>query len=289
MARRKVIVSLLDEHQEFQQYQAADARAAGARLDLEVELLWAGHDPAAQLRQISRAVSGPAADRPVAVVMEPATAAGLDEAGRAAARAGVGFVTLGDRAPAVEALRAEFPGTLLATVGTDNDEIGRLQAELFRALLPRGGKILYVEGPSFSHAAIHRRKSMQAALRGTDLEVVATLAGGWSAPSAEQAARVWARPHARAERPDLVGSQNDEMAVGVRRALLELRPGWAGIPYTGVDGLPGGGQRLVREKVLAATIITPPPTGHSIELVARALRGEETPAFSLVQPRLFQG
>jgi ABC-type sugar transport system substrate-binding protein len=288
MARRKVIVSLLNEHQEFQQFQAADARAAGARHGLEIEVVWAGSDPAAQLRQISAAVRAPEAGRPVAVVMEPAAAAGLDGAGRAAVQAGVGWVTLGDRAPALEALRSEFKGKLIATVGTDNDEIGRLQARVFRTLLPRGGKLVYVEGPSFSHAAIHRRMSMRDGLLGSGIEVMKVLAGDWSEVSTEKAARFWARLGAKVERPDLVGSQNDEMAVGVRKAFQQLHAEWKDVLYTGVDGMPEGGQRLVREKVLAATIVTPPPTGMGVELVARALKGEEIPAFTLVPPWVFQ-
>jgi ABC-type sugar transport system substrate-binding protein len=198
-------------------------------------------------------------------------------------------VTLGDRAPALDAVRAEFPGQLLATVGTDNDEIGRLQARLFRALLPRGGRRFYVEGPSFSAAAIHRRKRMLEGLSGSDLEVTRVSAGDWSEGSGERAARLWARREAFVERPDLVGAQNDELAVGVRRALAELQPEWKGLRFAGVDGLPDGGQRLVQEGALAATIIAPAPTGLAVDLVARALQGEAVPAFTLVPPRIFEG
>lgn len=287
MAGRKVIVSLLNEGQVYQQHQAADARAAGARHGLEIELLWSGNDPGAQLRAIAEAVHVPAERRPAALVVEPAAAAGLDVAGRTAAQAGVGIVTLGDRAPALEAVRAEFPGQLLATVGTDNDEIGRLQAQLFRALLPHGGRVLYVEGPSFSAAVIHRRKRMLEGIPGSGLEVIRLSAGDWSEESGERAARLWARREAFIERPELVGAQNDELAVGVRRALCELRPEWKGVRYAGVDGLPDGGQRLVQEGVLAATIVALAPTGLAVDLVAQALRGEAVPAFTLVPPRIF--
>jgi ABC-type sugar transport system substrate-binding protein len=286
MASRKVIVSLVTEHQEYQQLLAAEARAAGALHGLEVEVLWAGNDPLAQVRQVTAAVSVPAADRPAAIVMQPAAAVGLDGVGRSVHQAGVGWVTLGDRAPAVEALRAEFPGLVVATVGTDNDGVGRLQARCFRALLPRGGRVVYVEGPSVNPAVIHRRKSMMDGLLGSSIELVKTLAGDWTAASAERAAQFWLRLGGKAERPDLVGAQNDEMALGVRKAFLELRPEWKGVRFTGVDGTPEGGQRLVEERVLAATVITPPPTGAAMDLVAHALHGEATPPFTLLPPHL---
>ncbi len=288
MARNgRVLVSLLTEGQEFQRLQAEDARAAGARTGLDVEVVWAENNPVAQLQQIFRAVNAPVESRPSAVVVEPAALAGLDGAGRAAAAAGVGWVLLGDRPTALEPLQKEFPGKLIACVGTDNEGIGRLQARLFRALLPAGGTMVYVEGPSFSAAAIHRRKLMQEGLAGSRIEIVKVFSGDWTAASAERAATFWLKLAQRAQRPDLVGSQNDEMALGARKALSALRPEWTGISYTGVDGLPDGGQRLVREKVLAATVVTPSPTGPSVELVARALRSEKVPPFTLMPPRVF--
>lgn len=283
----KVIVSLLTEKQEFQRLQAEDARATAARIGLDVQILWTESNPTAQVQQIYEAVNAPAGARPAAIVVQPAAAAGLEAAARAAVAAGVGWVLLGERTAILDSLRREFPGKLIASVGTDNDEIGRLQARLFRALLPGGGRLVYVEGPGLGAAAIHRRKRMQEGLAASKIETAKVLSGDWTAASAERAATVWLKLAPRAERPDLVGSQNDEMAVGVRKALSTLHPEWTGIAYTGVDGLPGGGQRMVREKLLTATIITPPPTGPSLELVARALRGEEVPPFTLMPPSIF--
>ena len=284
---RRVIVSLLTERQEFQRLQAEDARATAARTGLDVQILWAENDPVAQLQHVSQAVYGPAASRPAAIVVQPVAAAGLEGVARAAVQAGIGWVLLGDRATPLAPLQREFPGKLIASVGTDNDEIGRLQARLFRALLPRGGTMVYVEGPSFGAAAIHRRKLMLEGLVGSPIETVKVLSGDWTADSAERAAGFWLELAARIERPDLVGSQNDEMAVGVRKAIAALHPEWKGIAFTGVDGLPEGGQRMVRQKILTATIITPSPTGPSLEMVARALRGEKVPPFALMTPRVF--
>ncbi len=285
MAHEKVLVLLISEKQEFQRLQAEEARAAGRRTGLEVEVRHAEHDPANQLRQIHETIRAPAHRRPAALVVEPAATVGLDAAARAAAQAGVGWVLLGDRAPALERVRQEFPQRLVASVGTDNDEVGRIQAALFRALLPAGGGLLYVEGPSFSAAAMHRREATQKALAGSRIEILKSLSGDWTQTSAEKAATVWLKHWARSRRPDLVGAQNDEMALGVRNAVLAVQPGWKDVPFVGVDGLPGGGQRLVREGILAATVVTPAPTGRAIELIAAALRGDPVPPFTLMPPR----
>ncbi len=286
MAQR-ILVLLISEKQEFQRLQADDARAAGRRLGLEVEVRHAEHDPANQLRQIHDALRLPVDRRPVGMVVEPAAAVGLEAAARAAAQAEVGWVLLGDRPPALERVREEFPGRLVISVGTDNDGVGRIQAGLFRALLPGGGGILYVEGPSFSAAAMHRREATRQALHGTRIEVLKALSGDWTEASAERAATVWLKLWSRKTRPDLVGAQNDEMAAGVRKAVLAVQPDWKELPFVGVDGLPGGGQRMVREGLLAATVITPPPTGRAVELIAASLRGEQVPAFTLMPPRAF--
>ena len=49
------------------------------------------------------------------------------------------------------------------------------------------------------------------------------------------------------------------------------------MPFTGCDGLPEGGQRLVNVKQLAATIIAPSNAGPAIDLVARWLKTKEQP------------
>ena len=283
----KIVVSLLTEKQEFQRVQAEEARAAAARAGLDAEIVWAENNPVVQVQHIYQVVNAPAGTRPVAMVVQPAAAAGLETAARAAVQAGIGWVLLGDRDAMLDPLRREFPGKLVASVATDNQEIGRLQARLFRALLPRGGTLVYVEGPSFGVAALHRRKRMQEGLAGSGIETAKVLSGDWTGASAERAATLWLRLALQVPRPDLVGSQNDEMALGVRKAISALRPEWTDVAYTGVDGLPGGGQRMVREKTLNATIITPPPTGLAVELVARALRGETVPPSTLMPPRIF--
>jgi ABC-type sugar transport system substrate-binding protein len=74
---------------------------------------------------------------------------------------------------------------------------------------------------------------------------------------------------------DLIGSQNDAMAMGARNAFedianVEDRKRWLRLPYTGVDGLPKTGQTWVRSGTLKATVIVPPNAGQAISTIVDA-------------------
>ena len=94
--------------------------------------------------------------------------------------------------------------------------------------------------------------------------------GDWTEAGGEKAVVSWLRlKTAEAFRPDVVACQNDSMAVGARKALREHRREWGALPFLGCDGLPEGGQKMVAEGALAATVVTPSNTGPALELVGR--------------------
>ncbi len=84
---------------------------------------------------------------------------------------------------------------------------------------------------------------------------------------------------------ELVGSQNDSMAAGARKAILQFRSEWAKLPLTGCDGLPEEGLKWVASGQLTATIVNPTTTGPSVELVARMLRGQAVPTDVVLHAR----
>jgi ABC-type sugar transport system substrate-binding protein len=88
----------------------------------------------------------------------------------------------------------------------------------------------------------------------------------------------------------LIGCQNDAMAIGARKAFEEVSEGqarknWLSLPFTGIDGAPKTGQEWVRRGLLAATVLTPPPTGLAVEIMTKAIRsGVQPPPYTSIKP-----
>src|SRR5262249_19898274 len=109
------------------------------------------------------------------------------------------------------------------------------------------------------------------------------LKGQWTEESAERAVASWLKL-ATSQRAaiDLVGAQDDSMAMGARKAFGKVaneaeRLRWLSLPFTGCDGLPATGQAWVREGWLVATIHVPPLAGQAIEILSRAINDKVRP------------
>ena len=276
--KRRIVVSLLTSDQEFQQMQAADARETAARVGIEVEVVFAENNAIQQIHQLFKHVHAPEAERPAAIVVEAVSRDGMERLARNAVKAGIAWVVQQWRTDYLEALRAENPGTVVASVSVDEEEVGRIQARQFLALRPGGGEVLLLQGPLESDTAVRRLQGLQKGLTGSGVHLRRVLNGDWTSESASRAVTSWLRLKTSENGGiDIIGSQNDSMAAGARRAILQLRKEWAGLPFTGCDGLPNGGRQMVAARQLAATILKPTTTGPAIELIARGLRGQPAP------------
>ena len=283
---RRVVVSLLTEEQEFQRMQATDAREAAERLGLEVEVVFAEGNAVLQIQQLFRFVHAPSEERPVAVVVEAVARAGMERLSRNALEAGIGWVLVNETAAYLSELRARYPGLVVSSVRPDEEEIGRIQGRQAKTLLPGGGALLCLQGPPDTLSTEGRARGLEEEIRGTALEKRGTLHGDWTEKGGEKTVSNWLRlKSTEAFRPDLLVSQNDAMALGARAAIGAHRSEWISVPLTGCDGLPGGGQRLVQEGVLWATVIKPTTTGRALELVARALEGQAAQDSVILSPR----
>lgn len=278
-----VLVSLLSDHQEYQRLQASEGRAAAARAGFDARVVCSESDPTRQIQQISEAIAVPEEARPVAVVAETAGSVGFERVARAVLQARVGWVLVSDNPRYLDTLRREFPDRLVASACVSNEEIGRLLARMALALLPAGGKVLCVEGPTATAATLQRRRGLEDGIRGSGVEIRKTLGSDWTSAGAEKVTEAWLKLAGKsASKPDLVVSLNDEMAAGVLQGIQRLHPEWGKLGAIGCDGLAEGGQRLVREGVLSGTIVCPATAGAGVELVAQSARGEKVgPAASL--------
>jgi ABC-type sugar transport system substrate-binding protein len=293
LGRNGVVVSLLDNAQEFQRFQAGDAHRIGGGLGFDIEVVFAANSTHLQTLQISQVLERAGEARPLAIVTETVAGGGLEPLAREAARRGIGWILINRRASYMEGLRRAYPALPVATVSGDQLEIGRLQArQLLSVLPPRGGRVLYIQGPADTSAAQDRLAGLRAVLATDSADVRLAIArGDWTEASGETVAASWLasrrarwRRWLRAESwlPDAVVCQNDLMALGARRAVLEAG---LSLPLFGVDGLVEGGQKQVEDGHMTATVIVPPNTGPAIHLVAKKLlQNEPIPEALLMSP-----
>jgi ribose transport system substrate-binding protein len=280
MAKIRILVSLTTNDNDYQIEQAQSAEQAASKLGVTAEILYANNDAINQSTQILRAIQASPAERPNAIVFEPVGGTALPQVARAAAAAEIGWAVLNRDANYIEDLRKDSTAAIFA-ISSDHVEIGRIQGRQFAALLPRGGTVLYIQGPSENSAAKERTLGMQET-KPPSIQVIA-LRGQWTEESSQRAVRSWLKlTTSQKATVDLIGAQDDSMAVGARKAFEELpnevdRERFLKLPFTGCDGLPKTGQAWVRSGLLAATVFVPPNTGQAIEMFVQAIQQKKRP------------
>jgi ribose transport system substrate-binding protein len=275
MAKTRILVSLTTNDNDYQIEQAQSAEQAASKFGVSAEIIYANNDAINQSTQILRAIQASPEDRPNAIVFEPVGGTALPQVARAAAGAEIGWAVLNRDANYIEDLRKGSTAAIFA-ISSDHVEIGRIQGRQFAALLPRGGTVLYIQGPSENSAAKDRTLGMQET-KPANIQIIA-LRGQWTEESSQRAVRSWLKlTTSQKATVDLIGAQDDSMAIGARKAFEELtneadRERFLELPFTGCDGLPKTGQAWVRSGLLAATVFVPPNAGQAIEMFVQAIQ-----------------
>lgn len=284
MPTLRVLLSLVRDDNDYQREQASAAQAAASRAGVELRIVYAGGDAITQTKQLLALLQASPEERPDAIVVEP-VGTSMPQVAKACVQHGVGWIVVNRAAEYITELRA---GTKVVVAGVelDNVEVGRMQGRQFAALLPNGGTVLYLEGPAIDVSKQRHAGTLETVPSNIELQ---SARGRWTEESGQQAVAI--RLGLRgAKLPDLVGSQNDEMAMGARKAVEALPPGaqrdhWLSIPYVGIDGVPSTGQAWVKQHLLSATVITPPLAGTAIELLAKSVHsGQPMPVRTAVGP-----
>src|SRR5260221_5063838 len=92
---------------------------------------------------------------------------------------------------------------------------------------------------------------------------IISLRGRWTEESAQKAVDSWLRLNtSNKTQVDVVGAQNDLMAIGARKAFegvsnIADREKWLRLPFTGVDRFAKTGMALVRSRTRTATLVVP--------------------------------
>ena len=160
-----------------------------------------------------------------------------------------------------------------AYMGADNYEMGHLMGEYVATRLNEQGKIIEVMGLKGSSPAIERHNGFREAIaQHPGIQVVATLQGDWTEPTAYNTVKQWLSKN-KGEQIDLVFGMNDRTAMGARKAFEEA--GRVLPLFCGIDGLPGenGGIRLVQDSLLDASYIYPTHGDQLLQLAVDILEG----------------
>ena len=292
MARTpKFVVSLITNDNDYQVEQAASAEEAARTLGVGLQVIYADNDSIQQSQQILKFIQGDPEQHPDGIIMEPVGGTGLPQVARAAVEAGIGWVVLNREVDYVKHLRQSSAAPVFG-LAADNQEIGRLQGRQFAALLPKGGTVLYIQGPSDTDAAKLRSAGM---FETKPVNVqVKVIKAQWTEASAFKAITSWLQlTTSQKAQIDLISAQNDAMAAGAKKAFQQFIGGgvkdhWSNLPFLGVDGVPKTGQAWVREGLLAGTVITPPLAGQALEMLVNAARSGRSPQeLTLVAPRSY--
>lgn len=289
MTMLNVLVSLITEDNDYQLEQAASAQAAAQKLGANVQVIYSGNDAVQQTQQILSFIQNPS-QRPDAIFAEP-VGTGMPQIAKAAVAAGIAWGIINSDVDYIAQLRQGALVPVLAIV-CDHEAIGKIQGQQIAALLGEQGCVLYIEGPSVRDVARIRAKGMLATKpSGVNVK---TLKGDWTQNSGYHVVKSWlALSTSRQLNVGMIACQNDDMAIGARRAFEELgdmreRDTWLRLPITGCDGVPRSGQEWVRQGRLAATVISPPLVGDAMQLLASALKtGSQPPERTLLPPSSF--
>ncbi len=278
MSKHRILVSLMTSDNNYQQEQAAAVEEAARRLGVGATIAYADNDAITQSQQLLDAIQSHS-PKPDAIICHPVGTA-LAQVAKTAVQQGIGWVIVNREMDYLDELRQMGKAPAFC-VTVDQEEVGRIQARQFGALLPEGGIVLYIQGTSGNYSAEKRLAGMQS-IKPKNLEL-RMLRGSFTELSGYDSVRSWLRlSTSRESDVRLVGAQNDNMAAGARKAFMEDSVvHWNHLIFTGCDGN-AAGQEMIRTGALAATITLPTTAGLALEMMARALDTGSTPTASTV-------
>jgi ribose transport system substrate-binding protein len=291
MKKPTFIVALTTDDNDYQMEQAVAAEIAARRLGVDLQIIYAENDSILQSQQLLKIIQSSSNSHPDGIIFEPVGGTALPQVAGAAAAAGISWVVLNRDVDYLTDLRKAYRVPLFA-ITSDHHEVGRIQGRQIAALLPDGGSVLCVQGPSESLAAKQRGEGMcETKPANVQIKVIK---GNWTEASAHKAVSSWLRLSTSQHSVcDAIACQDDSMAIGARKAFQELsdsalRERWLSLPYLGCDGMPKTGQAWVKSGLLAATVIIPANTGKALEMLVHALQvGTMPPARTTIAPLSF--
>lgn len=236
MKKLSFLLSLTNNDNDYQLEQATAADEAAKRLGAQLNIVSADNDAINQSQQLLKVIQSHSDSHPDGIIFEPVGGTALPQVARAAAAAGIGWVVLNREVEYIADLRKSYRIPAF-TLTSDHEEVGRIQGRQLAALLPQGGSVLYIQGPSESLAAKQRTTGMHETKPAGLL--VKLMKAQWTETSAYRTVSSWLRlSTSHQTRIDAIAAQDDSMAMGARKAFEELPEGAARDPLA-ESALPG--------------------------------------------------
>jgi ribose transport system substrate-binding protein len=253
--------------------QTSAAQATADRLGVALEIVSAEMDAVGQGHHLVSMVQSRTA-RPDGIIVEPVTAAGLPRAAEAAAAAGIAWVVSNAHVDYIGALRRSSQAPIFQ-ISQDHMEVGKIQGRQMGAILPAGGSVLYLRGPSMSWWASKRTEGMES-MKPKNVEVRNLKVLESTADGAMKTVSGWmSLTRQRPEGTQLIVSQNADFIAGARKAFETATSGpertkWMALPCAGV-GVAERSKPLVDQGSLCAAVVTSLTMDRAVELLARAM------------------
>jgi ribose transport system substrate-binding protein len=247
---------------------------------VDLEILYADSDSVTQSSQLLEVIHKHKSELS-GILVEPAGGTAFPQVARAAVSAGIAWVVLNRDANSVVDVRGSSLAPAFA-VSSDHVEVGRIQAQQLATILPQGGTVLCIQGPSASLAAQQRMIGLQDG-RQSNLTLKLLKSANWTEEGGHHAVSSWLRlTTSHQQQIHAVAAQNDLIALGARKAFEEIatRPEaahWASLPFLGVDGLARTGQAWVNGGSLTATVVVPAVAGSALEMAVEAVTKKTRP------------
>ena len=277
MKKLSIVISLPGENNYLREQEAA-AKTTAQRLGLDLRIINAKSDPVTQSQQLLEIVQS-TSGRPDAIVVEPVNNQGLPRVAEAAVAAGIGWVVSNALVDYLEVLRKNAKAPVFG-VSQDHPEVGRMQGRQIRAILPRGGAILYLRGPATNFLAAQRSDALESEL-GINIQFK-SLKIQWTEESAYNSVTSWLRlSTVHADDTQLIAAQNTDFILAAKRAFEDNTSGderkkWLGLPFCGV-AVPSQVKQLVDSGTLTAAIVTSVTLDTAIEMLVRHLPTRSQP------------
>lgn len=290
MNKLSFVVSLITQESDYQREQAEAAQQAARRLDVNLQISYADNDAIKQSQQLFEVIQNPSSGVN-ALILEPAGSTAFPQVAQAAMNAGLGWVVMNRDDASIADLRSRFTHPVFA-VTSDQEETGKILGRQIGIILPRGGSVLCLQGPSSNPISKQRMLGMSET-KPQNINLKLLRSTFWTEAAGYQTIKSWLSLSVSHD-DDIAGviGHSDLISLGAHRAFQELTIGaskerWASIPFLGVNGLKVG-QNAVRNGVLASTVEVPPTVVPAIELLVRAYReGFRPPERTLVPPKSF--